>query len=162
MYRPSNKMLRLATAALTLAALPALASPSHARRQESEGTAVPILQTTTSRNCADISEVVVDEETFGKLASTEKCAFLKKLDIDFSTQTLMVVTVRGDCFVRASVELSRDDAAKKYTCHIKRVFGGCRAAGRFERWVVVEKLRPGYELEFVTTTRERGEPEQGR
>lgn len=141
----------MSLAALTLLALPAVPSPAHGLQGGGE-TVVPIIKTVTSRHCADMADGVVDEESFRKMASDEGCSALKELDVDFNSQTLIAVSVSGDCFVRASVELRRDDDAKKYTCTIKKVYGRCRAAGFFERWVVVDKLRPEYALEFTTVT----------
>jgi hypothetical protein len=158
MYHQAKKVFGLTIVALMLLALPALTLPGHAQ-EEAEAVVVPIIRTETSRHCAALPDGVVDEESYRKLAATEQCVALKKLDVDFHTQTLIYVTVHGDCFVWGTVELSRDDRAMKYTCKIRRVFGGCRAAGRLERWAVVEKLRPEYKLEFLTTTYKRGEAE---
>jgi hypothetical protein len=160
MHSVSKITAWLSSAALTLAALPAVPSPAHGLQGGAE-TVVPVVKTATARRCGNVADGVVDEETFRKMASDEGCSALKDLDVDFNSQTLIVVTVRGDCFVRASVEIKRDDDAKKYTCEVRKVYGGCRAAGRFERWVVVEKLRPEYKLEFATVTSERDEEAPG-
>lgn len=92
---------------------------------------------------------VIEEKTFKELLTKEENSFLKELDVDFSTQTLIAVTVLGDCHVQASVNITRDDKAKKYFCHITKIYGGCRAAGRLQNWLVIEKMLPDYTIEFT-------------
>jgi hypothetical protein len=48
---------------------------------------------------------------------------------DFKTQTLIGYRVYGDCHVRASASVFRDDKAKKYEIRIRNIWGGCRAGG---------------------------------
>ncbi len=100
---------------------------------------------------------VVEEATFRKLTANdseakptfgnERCAFLNRLKVDFSVHTLFTYAVGGDCFVRARAVITRNDEARKYVLRITKIFGGCRAAGTFEQWLVVEKIRPDYEVE---------------
>jgi hypothetical protein len=92
---------------------------------------------------------VIDEKRFKEIRAMEKSGFLDRLAVDFTTQTLVVVGVSGDCFVRLSARITRDDEARKYLCRVQKIYGGCRAAGSFESWLVIEKLRPEYAIEFI-------------
>ncbi|HEV7394972.1 MAG TPA: hypothetical protein VGN86_00565 [Pyrinomonadaceae bacterium] len=98
---------------------------------------------------------VVDEETFKKFLETDDSDKDKRhrafedLKIDFSKQTLLTFEVRGDCFVRGKANVTRNDTLKQYTMHVTTIFGGCRAAGQYRGWLVVEKFRPDYKI--ITT-----------
>ena len=104
---------------------------------------------------------VVDEKTFLELTAEEspegvhnRCGHLKDLKVDFNTQSLMTYRVSGDCFVRGNAYVTRNDATKTYTFHVTRIYGGCRAAGSYEGWLVVDKLLPDYRVEFVVNERD--------
>jgi hypothetical protein len=109
------------------------------------------------------SGAVIDEEVFRKLIaprpqtarnrSADRCAFLKSLKIDFSKHSLLVYRVSGDCFIRGTARVTRDDTARKYTLSITKIYGGCRAAGSFEGWIVVDKLLPDHTVESVIVER---------
>jgi hypothetical protein len=120
-------------------------------------TNVPILKQTTTRGHWSTRDAngVISEESFKEFLTQKENAFLKELNVDFSTQTLISVTVRGDCHVRASVNITRDDEAKKYLCKVTKIYGGCRAAGRIQKWFVIEKLRPEYTIEFTEMKAEK-------
>lgn len=100
---------------------------------------------------------VVDEATFLELTSDEsphsarhdydRCGTLKQLKVDFSKQTLLTYRVNGDCFVRATATVTRNDTTRTYTLNVARIYGGCRAAGSFEGWLVVDKFLPDYKVE---------------
>ncbi len=94
-------------------------------------------------------KALIDEESFKELLTYPDNSFLKQLDVDFSKHTLIVVTVQGDCFVRASVKITRDEDAKKYLCRVTKRYGGCRAAGTFQSWILIEKISPEYSIEFL-------------
>ena len=99
--------------------------------------------------------VVIEEKVFKELLTKEENAFLKELNMDFSTQTLIAVTVQGDCHIDASVTITRDDMARKYLCRVTKINGGCRAAGTFQNWIVIEKMRPEYTIEFIAMKPEK-------
>jgi hypothetical protein len=99
--------------------------------------------------------LVIEENVFKELLTKEQNAALKELTIDFSTQTLIAVTVQGDCNISASVNLTRDDTTKKYLCRITKMYGGCRAAGTFQSWIVIEKIHPEYTVEFIMMKAEK-------
>jgi hypothetical protein len=102
------------------------------------------------------STLKIEEATFKELLTKKGNEALKQLDVNFSNQTLIAVTVYGDCFVRSSVSVTRDDKAKKYLCRVTKIYGGCRAAGQYQNWFVIEKLRPEYSLEFIHLKAENG------
>ena len=126
--------------------------------QTENETKVPILNFTETRGHWSTRDAngVISEEKFKEFLTQQENAFLKELNMDFSTQTLISVTVRGDCHVRASVNITRDDKAKKYLCRVTKIYGGCRAAGRIQKWFVIEKLRPEYTIEFIEMKAEKG------
>lgn len=140
-----------------------LQNKSPAPPVETQEVEVPIIAETSSRQCArrfdDPVGPVIDEAAFRKLttpdagsktrASDDRCAFLNELKVDFSKHSLLTYRVRGDCFIHANAIITRNDTLKKYTLHISRIYGGCRAAGSVESWLVVEKLRPEYQVESV-------------
>lgn len=119
---------------------------------------VPIVQEAHSRSwcLVRLKEMgpVVSKEQFAEISSSDaakNCGFLKNLKIDFDKQSLLTYRVQGDCFVRATAKLTRNDELKKYTLRITKIWGGCRAAGAFQDWLVVDKLREGYTVEQEVT-----------
>lgn len=114
---------------------------------------------------SDDSGPVIDEEAFRKLmkldsrtssrSKGDRCAFLKRLKVDFSKHSLLNYRVNGDCFIRATAKVTRNDAHKKYSLWITRIYGGCRAAGSFEGWLVVDKLLSDYKVESVVFERDK-------
>lgn len=125
---------------------------------------VPILQQFDSRGagfgrCGYSSKTVgpvVEEDEFRKLVApkitskatpvSDRCAFLKRLEVDFNQHTLLTYGVNGDCFVRAKARVIRNDSNKSYVLRITKIYGGCRAAGSFEGWLVIEKVPPDYKI----------------
>lgn len=126
---------------------------------------IPILQQVDSRragfgHCGYPSKTagpVVEEEEFRKLivpkatgmepSLSDRCVFLKRLEVDFDRQTLLRYGVNGDCFVRATARVFREDSTKTYVLRITKIYGGCRAGGSFEGWLVIDKLNPEYRIE---------------
>ena len=126
---------------------------------------VPVIKETGSRSWCTIRlkehGPLINKEQFDQMMSSEAakgCPFLANIKIDFEKESLLTYRVSGDCFVRANAKLTRNDELKKYTLRVTRTFGGCRAAGAFQGWMVFEKLRPDYKLETEQTTLD----EQGR
>ncbi|MGC2234717.1 MAG: hypothetical protein WA584_00970 [Pyrinomonadaceae bacterium] len=122
-----------------------------ARGQTNEETEVPVLNEVYSRNweCVQRENSVVSKEAFRQILADARCINLRKtLEVDFEKQTLISFSVRGDCFVSADSKIFRSDAEKKYTVKIRKRWGGCRAAGSFQRWFVIEKIPPDYKVEF--------------
>lgn len=178
---PATAFCRLSCLLLLVLLLIPVASCSHAiaqtvqdksRAAETTEVDVTIIHEINSRQLgsgycglklAD-SGPVIDEEVFRKLVaprpqtarhrSADRCAFLKSLKVDFSKHSLLVYRVSGDCFIRGTAKVTRDDTARKYTLSITKVYGGCRAAGSFEGWLVVDKLLPDHTVESVTVERD--------
>jgi hypothetical protein len=134
-----------------------LVTAQNSEKAESE-TNVPILkqQGIKRRFGSGEATLVIEEATFNELLTKKENEALKQLDVNFSSQTLIAVTVYGDCFVRSSVSVTRDDKAKKYLCRVTKINGGCRATGQYQNWFVIEKLRPEYTLEFIHLKAENG------
>jgi hypothetical protein len=126
--------------------------------QTEHETKVPILKQRNTKGHWGTRDAngVISEENFKEFLTKKENAFLKELNVDFSTQTLISATVRGDCHIRASINITRDDKAKKYFCRVTSIYGGCRAAGRFQSWIVIERLRPEYTIEIIELKAERG------
>ena len=118
---------------------------------------VPVIREHYSRWCmvrVNEENAVISEAEFKKVtaeAEARNCSRLKDLKVDFARETLLHYRVRGDCFVHATANVTRDDELKKYTLRVTRRWGGCRAAGSFEGWMVIEKLREGYTVEQQMT-----------
>lgn len=95
---------------------------------------------------------VVDEETLRKFLEADdsdkdkRPMALEDLKVDFSKQTLLTYEVRGDCFVHGRAKLMRNDTLKQYTMHVTKIWGGCRAAGQYRGWLIVDKLLPDYKI----------------
>lgn len=133
---------------------------------------VPIIHSISSRQpgfgyCGSFAKEVgpdVTEEEFGQLTSPgseraasfkkERCSFLSRLKVDFNRESLLTYGVNGDCFVRATARVFRNDANREYVLRITKIYGGCRAAGSFEEWLVVEKLQSDYELKVEIRQRD--------
>jgi len=125
---------------------------------------IPIIQKIDSRGAgfgycgySKVVGPVVSEDEFRellaagskRLPSTDatRCAFLNRLEVDFDRQTLLRYGVNGDCFVRATARVFRKDSSRSYVLRITKIYGGCRAGGSFEGWLVIEKLNPDYKIE---------------
>jgi len=115
---------------------------------------VPILKSIDWGNvrCRVRKNIVIpDEQKFKEFIAEADCSSAKISEIDFARQTLIVYDVLGDCMVSAVAKVFRNDSEKKYTVRIKKIWGGCRAAGSSQEWLVIEKIPPGYTTEFVET-----------
>lgn len=111
--------------------------------------------------CRARETAVIDEENFKKIVADENCSNLEReLKVDFTKHTLVAFHVRGDCFVRASAKVFRRDTTKKYIVRIRNIPGGCRAAGSYQGWLVIEKIPAGYAVRF-SETRADGRNESG-
>jgi hypothetical protein len=126
-------------------------SASLVNAQIKEETEIRVLNEVHSHNweCVQRENSVVSKEDFWKILADARCTNLRKtLEVDFEKQTLISFNVRGDCFVSAVAKIFRSDAEKKYTVKIRKRWGGCRAAGSYQRWLVIEKIPNDYRVEF--------------
>ncbi|HQU81917.1 MAG TPA: hypothetical protein PKY59_02255 [Pyrinomonadaceae bacterium] len=99
---------------------------------------------------------VISETDFDKIISQKQCSGLETLlNVDFETESLISFRARGDCHLQAHAKVFRSDEAKKYFVKVEKTNGGCRAAGNHQGWLVVDKLKPDYTVEFVEKTIER-------
>ena len=123
---------------------------------------IPLIHTVNSRKpgfgyCGTYSRTVgpvVSEDEFRDIlqgrpdaSDKDRCAFLSRLKVDFNQHTVLTYRVNGDCFVSARAQVFRNDSSRRYVLRITKRYGGCRAAGSFEEWLVIEKIRPDYEVE---------------
>lgn len=93
---------------------------------------------------------VISEAMFDEMTAKKQCSGLATLlNIDFENESLISFLARGDCHVRASAKVFRDDEKKKYSVKIQTLLGGCRAAGKYQGWLVVDKLKTDYTIEFT-------------
>jgi len=114
-------------------------------------TAVQILRETGKRDFyCTTDNGVMTKERFEKLISDKQCTDLKiRLNVDFEKESLITFRARSDCHMQASAKFFRNDEAKKYIVKVDVKDGDCRAAGNYQGWLVVEKLKPDYAVEFT-------------
>lgn len=100
-----------------------------------------------SPDCYIRSDGIYDEEKLKPLQANPKCAeHLRSLNVDHKTQTLIRYSARGDCHMQIRTKIFRSDTDKKYLLVINNVYGGCRAGGSREGWMVIDKIPEGYGL----------------
>lgn len=114
-------------------------------------TAVQILRETGKRDFyCTTDNGVMTKERFEKLIVEKQCSDLKiRLNVDFEKESLITFRAARDCYMQASAKVFRNDEAKKYIVKVDVKDGGCRAAGNYQGWLVVEKLKPDYTVEFT-------------
>jgi len=136
--------------ALLLAAICTDAQPV-ATANEAE---VPVLKKAGSRGFGCRAEgnlIIADAQKFKEIAADPKCRLLAMMDVDLTKQTLIGFHAGGDCFIEASARVFRNETEKKYTVRVKNIWGGCRAAGTFQGWLLIEKIPPNFRVEFTET-----------
>ncbi|HEX8735483.1 MAG TPA: hypothetical protein VF721_09185 [Pyrinomonadaceae bacterium] len=158
----SNRIVKLLFAVLFLTFCGEFSASAQVP-QTNEEREVPVIKKFGSGyfECTQKKNSVIDEEKFKEILLDKECSSLEKtLKVDFTKHTLITFGVGGDCFVRAAAKVFRNDAAKKYNVRIKQIRGGCRAAGSYQGWLLIEKIPAGYAVEF-TVTRADGRDESG-
>lgn len=92
---------------------------------------------------------VYDEARLKPLLADKKCAeSIKALGIDFAKQTLVGYSVASDCHMRVWTKVFRSDTEKKFLVIINNIYGGCRAGGWREGWIVLDKMPADYTLDM--------------
>lgn len=113
---------------------------------------IPILQKIASRQFGCyIENNFYDKESFRRLATYKDCSFpnLETFKPDFKTQTLIGFHIDGDCDVRATASVFRNDKQKKYEIRIKAIRGGCQSNnGTLQGLLTIKKIRPDYKVDF--------------
>lgn len=90
---------------------------------------------------------IYDEEKLKPLLARPKCAeMIRALRVDHKTQTLIGYSAHGDCKMRLHTKIFRSDTDKKYLLVINNIYGGCRAGGSRDGWMVIDKIPEGYGL----------------
>ena len=91
-----------------------------------------------------------DEEKLRAVLQRPNCAKeTRGLKVDLQKETLIRYNVGSDCHMRVETRVFRIDAEKRYEAIINNIYGGCRAGGWRQGWIVIEKLPPGYNLDVV-------------
>jgi hypothetical protein len=152
----SNRFIRRLFAVSILAACGAFSASAQISKTNEE-TEVPIIKQfrSPSFRCIRTENAVIDEETFKKIIADKECTSNEPFKVDFAGQTLIGYHVHGDCFVSATARVFRRESEKKYQVRVKKIWGGCRAAGSYQSWLVIEKIPAGYAVEFTETTVDR-------
>lgn len=145
-----HKVLKFSAAVFFLANFLTLSSDAQISQQSDESE-VPVIQDAGQRRYGCYMEKgMVDKAGLKKLNEDENCAVItKSLKVDFAKHTLISYHTNGDCFVHATAKAFRNDVAKEYMVRIKNIWGGCRAAGSFQGWIVIEKIPSNYTLSFA-------------
>lgn len=103
--------------------------------------------TRSGTDCYLRDDGVYDEEKLKPLLVRSSCAeSIRALKVDHKTQTLIGYSARGDCHMRLRAKIFRSDTDKKYLLVINNIYGGCRAGGSRDAWMVIDKIPEGYEL----------------
>lgn len=121
--------------------------------QPVEDEEIKIYRTASSRlwSCYRLENKVYDEQKFNELLKNKECSHFKELKIDFTKQTLIGFKVQGDCFVHGIARVFRLEQTKTYQVRVKNIWGGCRAAGAYSSWLVIDKIPDDYKVEFSET-----------
>jgi hypothetical protein len=123
----------------------------HVAAQVDEEVPVPII-TESGRllnRCRAAEDGIIDKKAWRKILADKDCSYLAKtLSVDFEKQTLITYRIHGDCFVMGDAAVFRVDREKIFRVKVRNIWGGCRAAGSFQGWLVIDKIPPDYKLEF--------------
>jgi hypothetical protein len=92
---------------------------------------------------------IYDEAKLKPLLRRKECAeWVKTLNVDFVRHTLVAYSAAGDCHMQVVTKVFRSEREKKYLVIINHIYGGCRAAGWRQGWIVLEKIPADYTLEI--------------
>jgi hypothetical protein len=161
-FMKSNRIVNFLFVVLFLNACCAVSASAQILRVEGERE-VPVIKKLGSGRfqCRTGENALIDEEKFKKILADKRCSYLEReLKVDFTKHTLIAFHIGGDCFIRAAARVFRRDETKKYNVRIRNIWGGCRAGGSFQGWLVIEKIPAGYAVEF-SETRDDGRNESG-
>jgi len=113
--------------------------------------------------CLFREDGIYDEEKLRKLRDNPRCADeVKALNVDLSKHTLISYSARSDCHMRLRVKAFRSDTEKKYLVILNNIYGGCRAGGSREGWLILDKMPEGFTLEMKEVKVDRlHEPDGG-
>lgn len=164
-FMKSNRIAGFLFAVLFLTVCSAFTANAQASETADERE-VPIIKQLGSHprapKCWFNEDAVIDEEKFKKILADKECSYLENaLEVDFAKQTLIGFSIGGDCFMRTSTKVFRRDETKKYNVRIKNIWGGCRAGGWVQGWLVIEKIPADYAVEFTVIRADKtGKPEE--
>jgi hypothetical protein len=92
---------------------------------------------------------IYDEAKLKPLLEKPECAEeIKALKVDFARHTLVAWSAHSDCHMGAATKVFRSDTDKKYLVITNIIYGGCRASGSRQGWIVLDKIPAGYTLEM--------------
>lgn len=113
---------------------------------------VPIIKQIGSRYFRCYNENEVFQNAYEAERGTkggDKCINpVDVLKVDFEKQTLISFTAGGDCFMQARAKVFRNDATKTFRVNVMKKYGGCRAGGFFDGWLVIDKISADYKVGF--------------
>ncbi len=116
-------------------------------------TDVKILRNAGSRfyRCRGDTGGVYTEAEYQTLLANKECTGPQQLKADLKKESVIGFSASGDCHVSARAQVFRNDAAKTYTIWVNKTYGGCRAYGQYRGWIVIEKMRPDYQVKWEHT-----------
>lgn len=85
--------------------------------------------------------------------STNYCKLDRNLKIDFEKYTLILLTEFADCQAMIDARVTKDTAKKLYVVTLEEKYGGCRGMTAHNFSFLVEKLPPGYSVQFADPKR---------
>ncbi len=93
-----------------------------------------------------IDSVVIDNDSlFNFWSSSCDWKFEKP---DFNEHIILGQTYYGDCHMIIYPQVIKNDADKTYTLRTKSKYGGCRAGGSRELWIIIQKPEDQYLIKF--------------
>lgn len=88
------------------------------------------------------------------LQKKPNCQQVRGVKAAFSHETLFHWSAESDCHMLVITKVFRADSEKRYHIILNNIYGGCRAGGWRDGFLVFEKL-PGYAVDFAEVQVER-------
>ncbi|MEZ5347439.1 MAG: hypothetical protein R2681_18045 [Pyrinomonadaceae bacterium] len=100
-------------------------------------------------SCRLLKTGVVSEADLKNVRERKRCELGEYLSVDFQKQTLILYRLGGDCHMRLDIKgIFREDEKKTVTVEIDNIWGGCRAGGWIDGFLVTEKIPDNYKVEI--------------
>lgn len=95
------------------------------------------------------SDGTYDAERLAALQQKPNCEKTRDIAVDFSREMLVHWSAASDCHMRVWVKVFRVDAEKQFRIILNNIYGGCRAGGWRNGFLVFEKPPQGWTVNFT-------------